>query len=297
VAENFGQWNPEDCMSVERIIEEADMLAPIMPAAERILQITGDPTSSVSDLVEVIQYDQAVTANLLRICNSSYFGLSREINSVKQAAAYLGMDKVTCLVMMGSGSKHLSKAQEGYDLNEGELWRYSVASALMTQELAEKYEAKGVSLLFTAALLKDIGKVILSRYVKELFAEIMTEVRGNGLSFMEAERTVLGIDHAELGSRVAAKWRFSREMVDLIRNHHNPDRVSSDDLSIPIVYLSDCICMMMGIGLGSDGLAYRYYPQVTDRLGFSEADLQRSMIHLRGKLKTVEELVSFSKED
>jgi hypothetical protein len=54
---------------------------------------------------------------------------------------------------------------------------------------------------------------------------------------------------------------------------------------------------MMGIGLGSDGLAYRYYPQVTDRLGFSEADLQRSMIHLRGKLKTVEELVSFSKED
>jgi putative nucleotidyltransferase with HDIG domain len=284
-------------MTLERIIEEIDLLEPVTPAAQRILEIVGDPKSSVSDLVEVIQYDQAVTANLLRICNSPYFGLRQEINSVKQAAAYLGMDKVACLVMIGNASDHLRKAQEGYDLHEGELWRYSVASALISQELAERYAAKQVSLLFTAALLKDIGKVILSRYVKDLYGEIIREVREKNLSFLEAERKILGIDHAELGGRVAAKWRFSQAMVDIIQNHHNPDRAGPDDFSIPIVYMSDCICMMMGIGLGSDGLAYRYYPKVADRLRFSDADLQRTMIRFREKLKTVEELVNLSKRE
>lgn len=284
-------------MSLEQIIEEVDCLAPVTPAAQRILEITGDPNSSVGDLVEVIQFDQALTANLLRICNSSYFGLRKEITSVKQATAYLGMEKVACLVMMGNSSGYLTKAQEGYDLHEGELWRYSVASALITQDLAERYAVQRASLLFTAALLKDIGKVILSRYVKGLFSEIKAEVQEKGLSFLEAERNILGIDHADLGGQVAAKWRFGQEMVNIIQNHHSPDRVSLEDLSVPIVYLSDCICMMMGIGLGSDGLAYRYYPQVTDRLRFTEADLQRSMIGFREKLQTIEELVGFSKED
>jgi len=282
-------------MRLEQIIEEMDLLEAVTPSAHRLLQVVGDPKSSVGDLVEIIQYDQALTANLLRICNSPYFGLRNEIHSVKQAAAYLGMDKVACLVAIGSGGEHLRKAQDGYDLHEGELWRYSVASALITQDLAERYAEKHVSLLFTAALLKDIGKVILSRYVKELFREIITAVRNEGLSFMEAERKFLGIDHAELGAKVAAKWRFTQAMVDIIGNHHSPDRVGNGDLSIPIVYLSDCICMMMGIGLGSDGLAYRYYPGVAERLKFSDADLQRTMIRFREKLKAVEELVNYSK--
>lgn len=282
-------------MTLDRIIEDIDRLEPVTPSAQRILHIAGDPKSSVGDLVEVVQYDQALTANLLRICNSSYFGLRNEIHSVKQAAAYLGMDKVACLVMIGGSSDHLRKAQEGYDLHEGELWRYSVASALLAQDLAERYAAKQVSLLFTAALLKDIGKVILSRYVKDLFREINAEVKEKGLSFVEAERKILGIDHAELGGRVAAKWRFSDAMVDIIRHHHDPGGVGPEEPALSIVYLSDCICMMMGIGLGSDGLAYRFYPRVADRLRFSDADLQRTMIGLKEKLKTVEELVSFSK--
>lgn len=281
-------------MSLDRIIEEIDLLEPVTPAAQRILHIVGDPESSLNDLVQIIQYDQALTANLLRICNSSFFGVRSEIHSVKQAAAYLGMDKVACLVMIGGSSDHLRKAQDGYDLHEGELWRYSVTSALVAQDLAERFAAKQASLLFTAALLKDIGKVILSRYVKDLFREIIREVQEKGLSFVEAEKKILGIDHAELGSRVAAKWRFSEAMVAIIRDHHAPESSDPGDLALPIVYLSDCICMMMGIGLGSDALAYRFYPEVTARLQFSEADLQRTMIGVREKLKTVEELVSFS---
>jgi putative nucleotidyltransferase with HDIG domain len=284
-------------MSLKQIIEDVDLLEPMAPAAHRILQIAGDPESSIGDLVEVIQYDQALTANLLRICNSAAVGLHREIHSVKQAAAYLGMEKVACLVMIGHGSSNLRKAQEGYDLLEGDLWRYSVASALICQDLAERVEPKKVPLLFTAALLKDIGKVVLSRYVKDLFQEIITEVRKGGLSFAEAEKKVLGIDHAELGGRIAEKWRFSEAMAEIIRNHHNPDRAPPEDLSLPIVYLGDCICMMMGIGLGSDGLAYRYYSQVADRLRFSETDVQRMMIGLGEELATVEDLVGISKEE
>jgi len=284
-------------MTLKRILEDVDLLEPMAPSAHRVLQIAGDPKSAVTDLVEVIQYDQAITANLLRICNSAGVGLCREIHSVKQAAAYLGMEKVACLVMLGHSSANLRKAQEGYDLLEGELWRHSVASALISQDLAEKRVPKMVPLLFTAALLKDIGKVVLSRYVKDLFQEIIAEVREGRLSFVEAEKKILGIDHAELGGRIVERWRFNETLADLIRNHHTPDKASPQDVSLPIVYLGDCICMMLGIGLGSDGLAYRYYAQAADRLHFTEADWQRSMIGLREKLATVEALVGLAKEE
>ncbi|MBW1715322.1 MAG: HDOD domain-containing protein [Deltaproteobacteria bacterium] len=282
---------------VERIIEGIDTLRPIAYVGDKVMKIVSNPDCSFAELADVIKYDQAMTANLLRICNSTYFGLRKKIASIKQAVAYLGIERVACLLMMGNSADNLKNAQEGYDLNEGELWRYSVSSALIAQDLAEKKHLSNIPLLFTAALLKDIGKVILNTYVQESFLDIIKTVQNRGLTFIEAEKEVIGIDHAELGAKVAERWNFSPAMVNIIRNHHNPDKAPSDDLSIPIVYLADCICMIMGIGVGSDGLAYRYYQDVVDRLHFSEIDLQKTIANFREKLRAVEELVDVSRGD
>lgn len=282
---------------VEKIIKAIDNLTPFSNISHRVLEITSNPDSSLAQLVDVIKYDQGITANLLRICNSSYFGLRNRIVSIKQAVAYLGLEKVAGLVVMGTTAQNFKNAQRGYDLEEGELWRYSVASALIAQDLAEKRKIAKIYFLFTTALLKDIGKVILSTYVRESFEDIIKMVREENLPFVEAEKAVIGIDHAELGARVAEGWNFNPEMVDIIRHHHNPEKAAPDSLSIPIIYLADCICMMIGIGVGSDGLAYRYYQDVLDRLNFSETDLQVTIIDFWEKLKGVEELVNLSRGD
>ena len=282
---------------IERIIEEINELRPVSEIGNRVIEITSNPNSSLAELLDVIKYDQGMTANLLRICNSAYFGLKNKIVSIKQAVAYLGLNKVASLVVLGHSADNFKKAQVGYDLNEGELWRYSVSSALIAEDLAETKRLENISLIFTSALLKDIGKVILSAYVKDSFEDINKAVQDRGLTFVDAEKEVIGIDHAELGARVAEKWNFNPAMVDIIRNHHDPDKAPPDDISIPIVYLADSICMMIGIGVGSDGLAYRYHQDIVDRLNFSDIDLQKTIASFWGKIQAVEELISLSKGD
>ena len=287
----------EDMGRIERIIEEISELRPVSEIGNRVTEITSNPNSSLAELVDVIKYDQAITANLLRICNSTYFGLKKKITSIKQAVTYLGLNKVASLVVLGNSADKFKKAQRGYDLNEGELWRYSVSSALIAEDLAEKRRLNNIPLIFTSALLKDVGKVILSTYVKDSFEDINKAVQDRGLTFIDAEKEVIGIDHAELGARVAERWNFNPAMVDIIRNHHDPDKAPPDDLSIPIVYLADSICMMIGIGVGSDGLAYRYHQDIVDRLNFSDIDLQKTIASFWGKIKSVEELINLSKGD
>jgi putative nucleotidyltransferase with HDIG domain len=281
-------------MDVEKIINDIDTLEPVSHVGNRVMEIISDPDSSVNEVVDVIKYDQAMTANLLKICNSALFGLRREIVSIKQAVAYMGIDKVACLIMVGNHGSNFKNSNQGYDLDEGALWRYSVSSALIAQDLAEKRQLKNVSLLFTSALLKDIGKVVLNTHMRDVFQDIQAKVLNEGLSFIEAEKEVLGIDHAELGGMIAEKWNFSKATVDIIRNHHDPYQSSSDDLSLPIVYLADSICMMIGMGVGADGLAYRYHQDIVDRLNFSDIDLQKTIAEFWEKLKSIEDLVRLS---
>lgn len=279
---------------VENIIKEINKLQPIPQVAHRVLAIVQDRNSSLSELSTIILYDPSLTANLLKVCNSAYFGLPNKIDSVQQAVVYLGAGQVVELVLMIGGAENLKRRQSGYDLSEGDLWRYSVSSALIARELAEKRGSKDNYLLFTGALLKDIGKVLLNQYVADASEKINTLVSKDGLSFKEAEKEVIGIDHAELGGMVAEKWKFSSEMVEIIRNHHLSEKLTRTDFEASIIFLADTICMMMGIGVGSDGLAYRFHREVFEQLNFSDTDIQEIMLGFGEKLERVESLVSLS---
>lgn len=281
-------------MEIERILDGIDALKPVSPMASKVMAMMYNPDSSMRKIVDVIKYDQSMTANLLKICNSSFFGPIQKISSIQQAIAYMGTEKVASLIVMGHSASNFAAAQSGYDLEEGELWRYSVSSALIAQDIAEKKHLKNTSHLFTSALLKDIGKVVLNTHVKDAFDRIIALVKNNGLSFIEAEKEVVGIDHAELGARIAERWNFSPEMIDIIRYHHDPNGAATDDVAISVVYLADAICMMIGIGLGSDGLAYRYHQNIVDRLHITETDFQKIIADFRVKLRSVEELVNLS---
>jgi len=276
------------------IVKEIGKLQPMPQVANKVLSIVEDPESSLAKLSEVILYDQALTANLLKICNSAYFGLPRKIESVRQGIVYLGMDQVVDLVLLMGGRENLKREQHGYDLREGELWRSAVSSALIARELAEKKGSKNNHLVFTAALLKDIGKVVLSQYVADAFEDINSLVTEKGFSFTEAEKEVIGIDHAQLGGMVAETWKFSPRMVEIIRNHHLSEDTPKGDFEISIVHVADSLCMMMGIGVGSDGLAYRFHREAIEHLGFSERDFQEIIAGFSDKFQKVEAIVGIS---
>jgi putative nucleotidyltransferase with HDIG domain len=279
---------------IKKIIAAVEELRPIPQITHKVLSIVEDPLSSTSDLAEVILYDQVITATILKMCNSAYFALPRKIDSIQQAITYLGMDQIVDMAILKMGCEHLKQEQVGYDLEEGELWKHSVASALIARNMAEMKQLKSKHAIFTASLLKDIGKVILNKHVAESFKEIDRLVRSGGLSFREAEKAVIGIDHAEIGGFVAHKWHFSSRMIEMVRNHHLAEKHSEDDVDSAIVYLADILCMMMGIGVGSDGLAYRFRLDALETLNFSEKDLQHLIASFGADLRQVEELIAFT---
>jgi putative nucleotidyltransferase with HDIG domain len=251
-----------------------------------------DPDSSSAEIADLIVNDPALTANLLKICNSAYFGLPRKVESVKDAVAWLGLDQIVELVVTNSVSDNFNKGLQGYGLGEGELWRHAVTSAHVAKSLAYRYGAsQDKHLIYTAALLKDIGKLILGRFVAFSFEKINILVHSQGYSFNDAEKNVIGMNHEELGAMVGEKWSFSDKLIYIIRHHHLTDESARQDLETTLIYLADIICMMMGICAGTDGLSYRFYSDVLKRINVSEKDLQGIIAETSENQKKIEHLL------
>ncbi|MCK5541191.1 MAG: HDOD domain-containing protein [Desulfobacterales bacterium] len=278
--------------TIKELIKEIKNLKPIPAIVNQITMAIDDPNCSAKDIANIIRFDPSVTANLLKICNSAYFGLPNPVESVQDAVSILGMNQIIELVLIKSGAKALSKKQKGYGLHEGIMWKHAVSSALISKEICKKTKLGNENLIFTATLLKDIGKTVLDRYVSNSFEKIITLVQKKGYSFREAEKKVIGIDHGELGAMIATQWKFSSKMINIIRHHHLSDKSQQKNTDIAIVYLSDCICMMMGIGIGEDGLAYRFHGDVIKNLNITHTDIAVIIADFTLEMQKVENLIS-----
>jgi putative nucleotidyltransferase with HDIG domain len=224
------------------------------------------------------------------MCNSAYFGLSRKITSLNDAMLCLGTVKVMQLVMSVHTTALLSKEQQGYGLDPGVLWRHSVAVALASAQFTNQMKVANGSAAFTAGLLHDIGKVVLNEYVAAEFSEIVRKVTEEKMSFLEAEHEVLGYSHQEVGGMIAEAWKLPEPMVLCIRHHHDPASLEVPDGLVDVVHLADCTCLMLGLGIGADGLAYRADATVMDRHNLKQTDLEILGSHVLVELKRVQSM-------
>ncbi|MEA1867511.1 MAG: HDOD domain-containing protein [Thermodesulfobacteriota bacterium] len=279
-------------MISDKILKSINNLPAFPTTVHRVSKVINDPDFSVPDLVNVIKYDQSITANILRMCNSPYFGIRYKVNSLREAVVYLGRQNILHVVYAAGTSRYYKKVK-GYYWEATKLWEHSVGVALMSQILDKKIYNRENSELFTAGLLHDIGKVVLGEFVHESFQEIMDLVSNHGYSFLEAENEVIGIDHAELGGKIASLWNFPKGIKDAITYHHRPDLMEKGDDSIPwLIYLADQACMMMGIGGGADGLAYRGLEEVINKFGLRQRDFEESIVLLLKDLDEAKELLN-----
>ncbi|MBN2560719.1 MAG: HDOD domain-containing protein [Phycisphaerae bacterium] len=276
--------------SAKEILKKVGMLPPLPGTAVKLMNVINDPRSTVEDIVETIKYDQAVTGEVLRLCNSAYFGLSRTVTSLNDAMLCLGTVKVLQLVMSVHTNSLLAREQGGYGLEPGILWKHSVAVALAASVIAQRIEKSNVNLVFTASLLHDIGKVVLNEYVAEDFSEIVRRVNEERLSFAEAEQQVLGFAHQEIGGKIAEMWELPEPIIRCIRFHHDPGDLDPTDPLVDIVHVANCVCLLFGIGLGEDGLYCRADSAAMERHGLRESDLEIIGAQMLSELKRVEQL-------
>jgi len=264
-------------LSIEKLLQESERIEPVPQVVHQLMELAEDPEVPISEITDLITYEPVVTANLLKLANSAAFGLKRKVDSVHDAVMMLGMKQVVKVVLLGSTTKPMKAAQQGYDLEEGRLWKQSVSCALIASAIAEELESADKNIIFTAALLKDIGVIVLDRYMGPAVTQIRTLMTDNGFPLIEAERKVLGIDHAHLGGRIAGKWNFSDTLIGIIRDHHLNGGVADISAATAIVYLADCLCSISGINGELFCGPYTHYDRICKQIGLSEADLNRIM--------------------
>jgi len=276
----------------DKIMKSIENLPAFPATVQKVSGLLGNPDYLIHELVGVIEYDQAITANILRMCNSAYFGVRYKISTVREAVAYLGRENLVRVVSAAGISKYYNDVK-GYYQEATKLWEHSVGVAIMSLILSKRIYNRADSSLFTIGLLHDVGKVVLGEFVLDSFQQIMDLVTNHEYSFLEAEEEVIGINHAEVGAKIALLWNFPQELRDAIAHHHRPDLMTEGDSSISwLIYLADQACMMMGIGGGTDGLAYRGLSEVIDRFKLRQRDFEECIVVLLKDLETAKELLA-----
>jgi putative nucleotidyltransferase with HDIG domain len=248
---------------------------PGMPGpALKLLALIDDPNVTVPQIEGILRQDPGLTANLLKLANSAYFGMPSKVGSVRQAVVLLGLKRLVQMVIAACTSAVMDRAVPGYDLAGGELWRHSLAVSVAAEGLVQELKLNASEEIFTAALLHDIGKMILGRHVQEEYEKIELALT-QGLPFETAEAIVLGTDHAQIGAEVLTQWSLPPGIVNAVRWHHCPEKSEQTDTMLDVVHVANLLCRMIGIGMGRDGLHQQPSPVVTRRLGVTSSHLEK----------------------
>jgi putative nucleotidyltransferase with HDIG domain len=265
---------PDTDVRLDNLVRQVRDLPALPELAFRVMRLVDDPQTSAADVARVLASDQAMTARLLKLANSAFYGTGRRIGTVTDAVVLLGMRTVRNMTVALKCQGMLVSPLPAYALCQDDLWRHSFCSAYAAQCLAIRAGYRAVEEAFVGGLLHDIGKVVLNIYLRPeltLVARLTTAAR---IPFMDAERAVLGFDHAEAGARVLEKWNLPPALVECVRYHHAPFSQPPPSPLTALVHVADVLCLMLGVGLGIDGLNYPLQTEALTLLRLTERDFE-----------------------
>jgi len=234
---------------LEQFVNRTGDLPSVPAIAATVIALVEDPNASAEDLRQVIERDPALAARILKVANSSLFGFSRRIDTLRHAISLLGFRTVKNLVL-GASIKETFKR---FGLTERLLWEHSTRAGIVSARVAE-HPAVDVDReeAFTVGLLHDLGKIALNNAAPDAYSQVVARVYNEGVSFVQAEREAFGFDHAELGALVAEKWKLPPRLETAIRLHHSPDALETlpleDRRLTSLAAVATAICTRLGVG-------------------------------------------------
>jgi HD-like signal output (HDOD) protein len=233
-----------------------------------------DPKSNAADVASRLSKDEGLVIRVLRLANSAYYGLSRRIAGVGDAIAFLGFKTVKSIVLAASVYKFMDGAFTGYSLDRGELWKHSQAVGMTSRFLSEKLGIGDPEEAYIGGMMHDLGKIVLNDYVRFGYSIILRLVEEDKVPFCEAERQVLGFDHAQVGGLVMEQWNLPESYSYITTYHHAPwdlpDEQREFQSVVDIVHIANAMCIMLGVGIGADGMQYNISQDSLERLGIAE---------------------------
>lgn len=241
---------------------------PTLPGIlKKLLKALENPNVSLTEIGTFISNDPVITARVLKMVNSAVYGFPGRISSVSQAVILLGLNVVKGLLLGVSIFELMQETMVG-------LWEHSTGCSVAARLIARKKGLKEPEEISVAALLHDIGKVVLILQYPEHYEHAMKQAQERSVVISLAEEDVFAITHADAGSWIAEKWRFPRTLTEVIRHHHKPCLSGTFYIETSIVCLADILVRARGFGFAGDTLVPAINPAVWENLEMTENDLK-----------------------
>ncbi len=269
-----------DAGETRRLVERIQSLPTLPGIVTRITTMLDNPETTANEVGREIERDQVLSAKVLKLVNSGFYGFSQPIGTIPHAMVLLGFNVVKTLVLSTSVLDMMSQSMAG-------LWQHSLACARTSGIVARHLDLGDPEEISVTGLLHDLGKVVLEEHMKEEFGRVVARVEEQNALFYEAELEEMGITHASIGGWLLQKWQLPSQLVDPIMHHHDfhPVRAHADRTAV--VHLADILVRAEGYGSGGD----RRIPVLSDgameKLDLTADDVLDIMDRMQDEMRDV----------
>ncbi|MGC9109275.1 MAG: HDOD domain-containing protein [Caldimicrobium sp.] len=278
---------------LERIFEKVDTLPPFPKTAQRALELLREEEVNYKELEEVIKTDPAIAVNFLKLVNSAAFSLPQKVDSLLKAFMLLGTEQIKLILLAAVAGKYFSKDLTGYGVSAKDIWIHSIVCGIIAEELAQliKLPVEKRESLYMAALLHDLGKIILDLYTTleaKKFYELMEKNPED--TFMQIEWLAVGVDHGMVGGFLLKKWDFPKEIYFSVRAHHDSDLMIQGKIPA-MVALANILANMLGFIGGLDAFNYSIPSNLLEIIGIKAEELEKLLPKIYKRALLVEKFL------
>ncbi len=270
--------------SLAELIASTNELSSLPSTTMQLMKLLDDETVDATQVLAVIEKDPSLTANLLKLANSAFYGLRRQVGSAREALILLGNKTIVTLAFATSMGDVLRGPLAAYRLGRNDLWHHALGTALAATHLASLAGCQETrERAFTAGLVHDIGKLLLNRPLKRELDQLPPDCSFSCL--LEAETNILGFNHAEAGARLGESWNFPTYLVESIENHHQVVQGSGQDELLLAVSAANLLTCHLGWGGGTGEISEENFWSEVSEYGFEQNILQELLEKLPGDLE------------
>jgi len=219
-----------------------------------ILNVLNNPESSATELSEALRHDQSLTARVLRLVNSAYYGFPRKIDTLRKAVTILGYTTIQNIILVTKIFEVIRSGSKEHSLNRKLFWRHALGCGVTAQTIGLKLGMGDGEEIFLAGLLHDIGKVILDAFLHEEYEKVIKVSQKDNILLFEAEKQILGASHEDLGYWLAEEWNLPLNLTAAITHHHDPSQSGDFVVATSLVHVGDILVRALEIGNGGDDL-------------------------------------------
>jgi len=288
-APNQAPANPIVDSAIGRIGE----IATLPEVTVKIIQIVEDPKATAKELHTIIKHDPALSAKILKVVNSAFYGLPGQISSIDRAIVLLGLSAIKNISIAMSMTRMFRAGKPVEGIDGMEVYRHSLAVATACRILTKLQGRPSLEESFLAGLLHDLGLLVERQAFPQQTQEIMKRFNAAPKSFVQIEKEVLGADHQMFGQGLAAKWRFPRVLRTAIGYHHQPMELAPENRELAaLVNAADILASRAGVGFTASAWGEQISDEVLQCINLQRADVEAITEQIPGEVASTEALFS-----